>query len=497
MNATTLATCRSARERRYRSHRPPVLLLVREQTGSERYEPDRSPPEPPVAPAAAPPPAEPEEVSDWTVVHERIVALSAERARRERLLCRWLLAAERLRVHARAGYPSLREYAGRVVGLTGRQTEERLRVGKALAELPALDRALGSGALSFSAARELTRVATAATEQEWLAWAQGKSSRQLERAVAARRPGDRPRDRPDPTLVKHRLSFAVRAETMALFRDLQAAVQRDLGGGPVDDDTLLFEIARRALGGPGEAGRSSYQVALTVCEACGEASIEAGGQSHPVDRTVARMAACDSQELGAVGGGQVAATEADASSAEGPSAEGPSAEGPSAGVHSAAPANPHVGAAVGSSRPRRRASQTIPPAIRREVMRRDRARCVVPDCQGHLFLDVHHLDRRSEGGSHEPERMAVLCGSHHRAAHAGSLCIGGRASLGFTFRHADGTPYGQPLRPAAIDLAQRALGALEGLGFRPSRARALIDAVLGAGAPDELEAFVRAALQAS
>jgi hypothetical protein len=130
-------------------------------------------------------------------------------------------------------------------------------------------------------------------------------------------------------------------------------------------------------------------------------------------------------------------------------------------------------------------------------MRRDRSRCVLPGCQGHLFLDVHHLDLRSEGGGHDPERMAVLCGSHHRAAHAGSLCLDGSASVGFTFRHADGTPYGQPLRPAAIELAQLALGALQGLGFPPSRALALVDAVLGAGAPDELDALERAALEAS
>jgi hypothetical protein len=36
-------------------------------------------------------------------------------------------------------------------------------------------------------------------------------------------------------------------ETLALFRDLQATVRRELGG-EVDDDTMRYEIARRALG---------------------------------------------------------------------------------------------------------------------------------------------------------------------------------------------------------------------------------------------------------
>ncbi len=454
----TTTTATSGDAPRYGRDRPRLQLLAREETGSGYRAGDSSPRLP------SPPADEPETVADWSQVHARVVELGAARAVHERELCRWLLAAERLGVHAHAGYASLREYASRLVGLTGRQTEERLRVGRALAELPRLDRALAAGKLCFSAVRELSRVAQPDTEQEWLDWAGGRTSRQLEQAVAARRPGDGPRDRADPSLVTHRLRFEVRAETMALFRDLQAAVRRDLGGD-VDDDTLLYEIARRALGGPDEAGRSSYQVALTRCEECGQASIDAAGQSHPVDRAVAEMAACDSQQLGAVGGGRSS--------------------------------SPHVGATAAAAAPKRRATQTIPPAVRRTVMRRDRQRCAAPDCANHRFLDVHHLDPRAEGGSHDPDRMLLLCGAHHRNAHAGSLCIDGNATVGFTFRHPDGAPYGQPLKPAAVDRAQQAFSTLRHLGFGSSHARALIDAVAAAGAPDDLEGFVRAALQAS
>ena len=189
--------------------------------------------------------ASPEAIGDWRRVHARVVELGAERAGHERELCRWLLAAERLGVHARCGYASLREYAERIVGLNGRQTEERLRVGRALAALPLLDEALARGELCWSAVRELSRVATAETEEAWHVWAKGRRSREIERAVASRRPGDVPDDRGDPTLVRHRLRFEVRAETMALFRDAQAAVRAQLGG-EVDDDTLLYEMARRA-----------------------------------------------------------------------------------------------------------------------------------------------------------------------------------------------------------------------------------------------------------
>jgi hypothetical protein len=126
--------------------------------------------------------------------------------------------------------------------------------------------------------------------------------------------------------VKHRLSFEVRPETLALFRDLQARVQGDLGE-KVDDDTLLFELARRALAGPDDEGRASYQVAVTRCDACALTSIDAGGVSEPVDTSVAAMAQCDGQHIGEV------------------------------------VANPHVGAAAPSSiKPAKRATQSIPPA---------------------------------------------------------------------------------------------------------------------------------------
>ncbi|MEJ7735506.1 MAG: hypothetical protein WKG00_40755, partial [Polyangiaceae bacterium] len=170
----------------------------------------------------SPPVLEPEAASDWTRVHERLVSLGEARAAHERDVCRWLLAAQRLGVHARAGYASLAELTERVLGLNGRQTEERLRVGRALAGLRLLDGALAAGALPWSAIRELTRVAARETEQAWLDWATGRRVRQIEAAVAARKPGDGPRDRSDPSRITHRLVFEVRGETMALFRDMQS-----------------------------------------------------------------------------------------------------------------------------------------------------------------------------------------------------------------------------------------------------------------------------------
>jgi hypothetical protein len=191
------------RERRGSSHyilRRPTLFLVRDGAGDT---------EGPSSPQAR---AEPETVSDWTVVHERMLDLGVERAAHEHELGRWLRAAERLGVHARTGHASLYEYVERLLGLTRRQVEERLRVARALDELPVLEAALASGKLCFSAVRELTRVATPDTEQAWLDWSKGRLAKEVEQAVATRHPGDRPHDRADRSLVRHRLSFEVQGE---------------------------------------------------------------------------------------------------------------------------------------------------------------------------------------------------------------------------------------------------------------------------------------------
>ncbi|MEZ4446158.1 MAG: hypothetical protein R3B72_44185 [Polyangiaceae bacterium] len=237
------------------------------------------------------PESTPELVSCWTDAHRELVGLGRRRTALERslCLCRWLVAASRLDVATHCGFASLGEYAERHLDMTPRQTEERLRVGRALGVLPALDAAFASGTLVWSKLRELSRIATADTEDAWLTFASEHTAREVERAVASRKVGDRPTDPGE--VRRHRLAFEVSAETYALFRDLQTRVARDLGGSTIDDDTLLFEVARRALAGPhlgvdasnlGNlesddtqpttsdhlSGRAPYQVAITRCDTC-------------------------------------------------------------------------------------------------------------------------------------------------------------------------------------------------------------------------------------
>src|SRR4029450_10346949 len=137
------------------------------------------------------------------------------------------------------------------------------------------------------------------------------------------------------------------------------------------------------------------QVAMTVCSACGQGYQQGRGKSIAISNDVLEMALCDAQHIG--------------------------------GTHA------HVG-----GEKRKRAKQSIPPATRREVMRRDGGRWVVPGCRGAGLLGARHCDTLAEGGDHNPDLLVLLCGKHHRLLHRGTLIIEGSISTGLRFYHADG-----------------------------------------------------------
>lgn len=229
---------------------------------------------------------------------------------------------------------------------------------------------------------------------------------------------------------RHVLRFDVAAETLATFREAMVRLRRDTDE-PLDDDAALLLMARAVLGGPADAGRSSYQIAMTECERCRAGTQHGRGEAVDVEPAIVEMAECDAQHV---------------------------ADG-------------------------KRASQTIPPATRRAVVRRDGGCCAVPGCRNAVYVDLHHVDPRAEGGGHDPEHLLLVCSAHHRAVHRGRLIVAGRASTGFTFQHADGSAYGSGAAPERVDVAARVFLAMRGLGFKEKEARrAIADAASRGGA---------------
>ena len=125
-----------------------------------------------------------------------------------------------------------------------------------------------------------------------------------------------------------------------------------------------------------------------------------------------------------------------------------------------------------------RAKQSIPPALRRAVVLRDERRCQVPGCRNIKYLDVHHLELRSEGGQHSASNLVCLCGAHHRATHRGKLLLYRSDAGTLQVRHADGSAYGhatQPnAQPQALEIHAKVFSALRNLGFREGEVRAAL-----------------------
>ena len=143
------------------------------------------------------------------------------------------------------------------------------------------------------------------------------------------------------------------------------------------------------------------------------------------------------------------------------------------------------------------AVNTIAPAVRRHVWLRDKGRCTVTGCRNHHFVDVHHLKLRSEGGSHQPDNLILLCDSHHAATHEGRLLIRGKPG-NLEFHHASGRRYARAMPETEVAESGEfvlAFKTLKTWGFREGPVKAAIDEVrTHVGIDADVEKIIRAAL---
>jgi len=344
----------------------------------------------------------------WRIVDRALRDISVRRAALDAEEARWLREAEALQIWRLLGMVSAVDYLERVLHYAPRTAHDRLRVARALGSLPALTGALSCGELSFSAVRELTRVATPATEARWIAAAAGKNLREIEDLVADHRPGDQPDDPPDPEARTHVVRFELAAETFALLRQARTILDEEHGTN-LPDDPFIAALCSAVLdgGAPAEpSGRARFQIAMTVCQRCRSGWQAGAGAQVPVEATVVERARCDAQHIGSIDG-----------------------------------ATPE------------RAHQDIPPSVARFVWHRDHGRCRVPGCRSSRGLEIHHVIHREHGGSHDASNLVLCCFRCHQSHHAGALTISGTADQlevrrpGLAAAAADDAPTHEPAIP--------------------------------------------------
>jgi hypothetical protein len=282
--------------------------------------------------------------------------------------------------------------------------------------LPETTAALARGELSYSAVRELTRVATDETETAWLARANGLVVNQIERLVAHHQLGDRPDDPPNPNLRPRVVRLELPPEVFALWRQARMVVAEERGSEISDAD--LIETLCRAVIAPGTgASGPAHQIAYQKCPDCRRTTQNGAGRQVDIAPEAFERASCDAKDIGSL---DVAVPQ--------------------------------------------RATTAVTPRIREQVFARDHHRCIAPGCRSARNLEIHHIIEQASGGTHELSNLCLLCSGHHAALHAGLLTIRGRAPYELELRWAYAPmPFGlgSAEREALID--QRVSEALAGV----------------------------------
>jgi len=84
-----------------------------------------------------------------------------------------------------------------------------------------------------------------------------------------------------------------------------------------------------------------------------------------------------------------------------------------------------------------RKTRSIPPAIRRALKRRDQG-CRFPGCTCNRFVDAHHIQHWADGGETSMDNLVLLCRTHHRLVHEAGFGVQKTLNKGVVFSLPDG-----------------------------------------------------------
>ncbi len=460
---------------------------------SNQAKPGKLPPshaeDPAVRPSLADPAADPETDPDFrpdlpaAQVDAALRRALNELQRAERNVVLWFSEMNRRSLFRELGFASIHQYASDALGFSSNRTYRFLHLAAELERLPRLRASLATGEIGWTKAREVVKVASAATEERWIAAARRTGRRELEQKVHQARLRAAAQRKADPAQGVLAATIAARSSTDT---SLPAETSPHAGSSP---PTVLASPASE----PPIAGLQSIQddslgddapatvvfrltpLQLARYEAQMECIRKTRVLAPDVPREEILLQALDlflAYAREEVAAGQAAGrSEADAT---GPGraetgrpgeTEAIDAHHPAGGRRAQEPPDPNgrllprgnngtnykiviykcalcersivhtqhgskeiapaqsaaieCDATIQQTGERNMAS--IPPAIRQAVLTRDHHRCRAPGCRNTRYLEVHHIHPRDRGGSNRPENLVTLCSSCHRLWHERTL----------------------------------------------------------------------------
>ena len=389
----------------------------------------------------------------------------------------------------RAGFRTCAHWLSWRTGIDLGAAREKVRVARALEDLPTLSEAMRRGELSYSKARALTRVATVENEKELMGFARHGTASHVETLVRTWRRVNRLADQHDER-ERHRTRFlTVRPDLDGMYvvrgrldpevgalllRALEAAGEvlyrsaADTAGSVAPTSAVGAVPSEVPVEGATTGQRRADAIGLLAERALrGELVPAEGARTAPVSRAdrfqvvlhVGGNALRDSESLDDA----VATRESDLLS----NRFGPHESGLEDGVHVSAETSRRVACDAsrvvmthgtdGSVLDVGRKTRTVPPAIRRALDRRDRG-CRFPGC-GLPFCDAHHIEHWADGGETRLDNLVLLCRLHHRAVHEEEFKVAIAHSGEIRFRWPDGRAL--PDAPTAPRLPHEPAAALE------------------------------------
>jgi len=394
------------------------------------------------------------------------------------------------------------------IGLAPSAARERVRVARALSDLPLMSEAMKRGELSYSKVRALTRVARPDTEKRLVELGKAGTAAHAERAVRAWRRIDRTLEARDDEVrdasshvgthldengmlvIRGRLApeaGEILLKALKAASDKLYAEQKEdlppVGKVRADALTLVAESALKGGLDPGSSG-DRYQVVVHVdeTELKTPKPKAASNRDRPVPaETAEARASAERSDTSAPARGS-RDPEASDVSAETPNSQTPARQTRSSSgawlgdshLPVSAETARRVACDAGKVRMTHRSGQilsvgrktrTIPPPIRRALEFRDRG-CRFPGCtSGHC--DAHHIVHWADGGETKLSNLVLLCRRHHRLLHEGGFKarVGGDGSV--QFFHSHGRPLEQSPAPppVGLDAARELVEHLEDAGI--------------------------------
>jgi len=341
---------------------------------------------------------------------------------------------------ARCGALSCAHWLNWQCGIGMGAAREKARVARALEELPKVSAAMATGQLSYSKAREITRVGHANNEDYLLSIAEHGTAAHVENLVRAYRRCQEAEElsREQRQQQHRRVSFRHDDDgSLILTCRLPAEA-----GAMV---TKALDIALESL--PPEehvpAGTYKERTPFSARRADALARVAESFLAHDVlecpgtdrQQIVVRVAA-ETLRRGVPGcceiehGSSIAAETARRLSCD-------------ASVVTMIEDDDGEPLDVG------RKTRNISAPLRRLLQERDKG-CRFPGCSNARYIDMHHIKHWAHGGETKPSNLVSLCRCHHRAVHEGGFDVVALDDGALRFLG----PEGEPIESAPRDCAQ-------------------------------------------